>query len=204
MSSSSKRDKRKIKKRKLYIPTEEEIASERKRLKTRKEYIRIFLTTIYALIVVASVAALIATMIMPVLQVSGSSMEPTLNDDDIIVLVKTSKFKTGEMCGFYWQNKLLLKRVIGGPGDIISIDGEGNVTVNGEVIDEPYIKEKSLGICDIEFPYQVPENRYFVLGDNRDVSIDSRSSEIGSIEKEQIIGKVFFRIYPFKKMKFLK
>ncbi|SEP75612.1 signal peptidase I [Lachnospiraceae bacterium RM5] len=204
MSSSSKRDKEKNKKRKLYIPTEEEIASERKRLKTRKEYIRIFLTTIYALIVVASVAALIATMIMPVLQVSGSSMEPTLNDDDIIVLVKTSKFKTGEMCGFYWQNKLLLKRVIGGPGDIISIDGEGNVTVNGEVIDEPYIKEKSLGICDIEFPYQVPENRYFVLGDNRDVSIDSRSSEIGSIEKEQIIGKVFFRIYPFKKMKFLK
>ncbi len=204
MSSSSKRDKRKIKKRKLYIPTEEEIASERKRLKTRKEYIRIFLTTIYALIVVASVAALIATMIMPVLQVSGSSMEPTLNDDDIIVLVKTSKFKTGEICGFYWQNKLLLKRVIGGPGDIISIDGEGNVTVNGEVIDEPYIKEKSLGICDIEFPYQVPENRYFVLGDNRDVSIDSRSSEIGSIEKEQIIGKVFFRIYPFKKIKFLK
>lgn len=204
MSSSSKRDKEKNKKRKLYIPTEEEIASERKRLKTRKEYIRIFLTTIYALIVVASVAALIATMIMPVLQVSGSSMEPTLNDDDIIVLVKTSKFKTGEMCGFYWQNKLLLKRVIGGPGDIISIDGEGNVTVNGEVIDEPYIKEKSLGICDIEFPYQVPENRYFVLGDNRDVSIDSRSSEIGSIEKEQIIGKVFFRIYPFKKIKFLK
>lgn len=190
--------------REVQIPSHEEVVNERKRLKYKKEYRRIVLNTIYALVVVAALAALIATMVMPVLQVSGTSMEPTLEDDDLIILRKTSKFKTGDLCGFYWQNKLLLKRVIGGPGDMISIDNDGNVTVNGKLLKEPYVDKKTLGECDLTFPYQVPEGRYFVMGDHREVSIDSRSSVIGCVEKEQIIGKVLFRIWPFAKIGFIR
>lgn len=186
--------------REVHIPSHEEVLNERKRLKYKKEYRRVLLSTIYALVVVAALAALIATMVMPVLQVSGTSMEPTLEDDDLIILRKTSKFKTGDLCGFYWQNKLLLKRVIGGPGDIISIDNDGNVTVNGKLLKESYVDKKALGECDLTFPYQVPEERYFVMGDHREVSIDSRSSAIGCVDKEQIVGKVLFRIWPFSKI----
>ena len=123
-------------------------------------------------------------------------MNPTLQDKDIILLVKTGDMKTGDLCGFYWQNKLLLKRVIGLPGDVITLDEDGVVTVNGQTLDEPYVDELALGECDIKFPYQVPENRYFVLGDHRATSIDSRSSVIGSVEKSQIVGKVFLRVWP--------
>ena len=130
----------------------------------------------------------------------GSSMEPTLADEDIILLAKTNSFQTGELCGFYWQNKLLLKRIIGTPGDIIDIKEDGTVFVNGEEIEEPYVSEKALGECDLTFPYQVPENRYFVMGDHRTVSIDSRSSVIGCVEKEQIIGKVIMRIWPLSEL----
>lgn len=184
----------------VYIPTKEEVAGERDRLKHKKEYNRVLRSTIYALLVVAAVAVLIATQFLPVLQVSGSSMEPTLADEDIIVLAKTNSFKTGELCGFYWQNKLLLKRIIGTPGDIIDIKEDGTVFVNGEEIEEPYVSEKALGECDLTFPYQMPENRYFVMGDHRTVSIDSRSSVIGCVEKEQIIGKVIMRIWPLSKL----
>ena len=184
----------------VHIPSHEEVVNERKRLKHKREYRRVVVSTVYALIVVAALAALLATMILPVLQVSGTSMEPTLEDDDIIVLMKTSHFKTGDLCGFYWQNKLLLKRVIGGPGDMIVIDENGNVSVNGVWIQEPYVEQKALGECDLTFPYQVPEDRYFVLGDHREISVDSRSSVIGCIDKEQIVGKVIFRIWPFSKI----
>ncbi len=188
------------KNRELVLPTEEEVLSERKRLKRRRRFIATLRTTVYALIVVAAAAVLLATLFLPVLQVSGSSMEPTLSDDDIILLVKTDNLKTGDLIGFYYQNKLLLKRVIGVAGDIIDIDEEGNVTVNGELLDEPYVTNKSLGECDIELPYQVPESRVFVMGDNRATSIDSRSSAIGCIEHDQIVGKVLIRIYPFNKI----
>lgn len=182
------------------IPTKEEVAGERERLKHKKEYNRVLRSTIYALLVVAAIAVLIATQFLPVLQVSGSSMEPTLADEDIIILAKTNSFQTGELCGFYWQNKLLLKRIIGTPGDIIDIKEDGTVFVNGEEIEEPYVSEKALGECDLTFPYQVPENRYFVMGDHRTVSIDSRSSVIGCVEKEQIIGKVIMRIWPLSEL----
>ena len=166
------------------IPSTEEVKAERDRLAYRSRYGRVLRSTIYALVVVAAVAVLLATLFLPVLQVSGDSMNPTLEDRDILLLVKSDSMKTGDLCGFYWQNKLLLKRVIGQPGDVISMDEDGHVTVNGTVLDEPYVDELALGECDIRFPYQVPENRYFVLGDHRSVSIDSRSSVIGCVEKK--------------------
>ena len=186
------------------IPTTAEVEAERERLAYRSRYTRVLRSTIYALLVVAAVAVLLATLFLPVLQVSGDSMNPTLQDRDIIVLVKTDQMKTGDLCGFYWQNKLLLKRVIGLPGDIIALDEDGVVTVNGEVLDEPYVDELALGECDIKFPYQVPENRYFVLGDHRATSIDSRSSVIGCVEKSQIVGKVFLRVWPLSSFSLIR
>ena len=161
------------------IPSTEEVKAERDRLAYRSRYGRVLRSTIYALVVVAAVAVLLATLFLPVLQVSGDSMNPTLED---------------------WQNKLRLKRVIGQPGDVISMDEDGHVTVNGTVLDEPYVDELALGECDIRFPYQVPENRYFVLGDHRSVSIDSRSSVIGCVEKSQVVGRVFLRIWPLNRL----
>lgn len=158
------------------IPSTEEVKAERDRLAYRSRYGRVLRSTIYALVVVAAVAVLLATLFLPVLQVSGDSMNPTLEDKDILLLVKSDSMKTGDLCGFYWQNKLLLKRVIGQPGDVISMDEDGHVTVNGTVLDEPYVDELALGECDIRFPYQVPENRYFVLGDHRTVCCPAGSS----------------------------
>ena len=178
------------------IPTTEEVAAERERLAYQSRYKQVLRSTVYTLVVVAAIAALLATLFLPVLQVSGDSMNPTLQDKDVLVLVKTDRLKTGDLCGFYWQNKLLLKRIIALPGDVVALDEDGVVTVNGETLDEPYVDELALGECDIKFPYQVPENRYFVLGDHRATSIDSRSSVIGCVEKSQILGKVFLRVWP--------
>lgn len=189
--------------RTVEIPSAEAVAKERERLQYKKKYNRTLRSTIYALLVVAALAVLVATIFLPVLQVSGTSMEPTLDDGDIILLLKSERFTTGDICGLYWQNKLLLKRVIGGPGDIIDIDAAGNVTVNGQELDEPYLTDKALGECDITLPYQVSENRYFVMGDHRSTSVDSRSSVIGCIEKEQIVGRAFLRVYPFDRISLL-
>lgn len=174
------------------------IESELKRERNRIRYRRILKSTVYALIIVAAVAALIATLILPVLQISGTSMEPTLTNGEIVVLLKTSKLKAGDLCGFSYSNKILIKRVIGLPGDVIVIDEEGTVYVNGAALEEPYISEKGLGECDIEFPYTVPEETYFLMGDHRATSIDSRSSVIGCVTKDQILGKLFFRVWPLK------
>ena len=182
------------------IPTTEEVKAERERLEYRSRYGRVLRSTIYALLVVAAAAVLLATLLLPVLQVSGDSMNPTLEDKDILMLVKRENMETGDLCAFYWQNKLLIKRIIGAPGDVITLDENGVVTVNGETLDEPYVDELALGECDIRFPYQVPENRYFVLGDHRAVSIDSRSSVIGCVEKSQILGRVFLRVWPLDRL----
>ncbi len=186
------------------IPSIEEVEAEKNRLAYINKYKRTLRSTIFALIVVAAIAVLAATLFLPVLQVSGTSMEPALSDGDIIVLRGNGKFETGDLVGFYYQNKLLLKRVIGGPGDVIDIDEDGNVTVNGELLDEPYVTNKALGETDRTYPYQVPDERYFVMGDNRTVSIDSRSTTIGCIEADQIVGKVILRIWPLRQLALIR
>ena len=178
------------------FPTANEISSELKYERNKIRFRRIIKSSVYALVLVAAIAVLIATQVLPVLQISGTSMEPTLNNGEIVVLFKTTKLERGDLCGFSYSNKILIKRVIGLPGDYIAIDEEGNVFVNNKKIDEPYITEKGLGECDIEFPYQVPENEFFLMGDHRSTSIDSRSTVIGCIPQDQIIGKIFLKVWP--------
>ena len=184
------------------LPSKDQVETERKRYRRQKAYGKALRGTIYVLTIVAAVAVLVATLILPVLQIEGTSMEPTLTNGDIVLLTKTTKFDRGDLCGFTWNNKLLIKRVIGVPGDWIEIASDGTVYVNGEALDEPYVQNQALGECDLEFPYQVPPEQYFVLGDMRESSIDSRNTLIGCVAKDQIVGKVFFRIWPFAAMEF--
>ena len=184
----------------LHIPSSEAVESELKREKYKIKYRTVLKSTVYTLIVVAAVAVLIATLVLPVLQISGESMEPSLSNGEIVVLFKTKKFERGDLCAFYYSNKILIKRVIGLPGDQIVIDEEGTVYVNSEPLDEPYITQKALGECDIEFPYEVPEQQLFVLGDKRESSIDSRSTVIGCIARDDILGRIFLKVWPLKKI----
>lgn len=173
----------------------QQVKKEKDKIARRKKYFRMLRNTFAVLIVVAAIAVLISTLFMPVIQVSGDSMEPTLKDGDILLLVKTKNFDCGDLCCVSWHNKMLLKRVIGLPGDKIDIDSDGNVSVNGKLLDEPYAQDKSLGECDVQFPLTVPENSLFILGDKRASSIDSRSSAIGCVDKEQVIGRVLFTLW---------
>ena len=179
------------------IPTTAQFEAELKRLRYRHNFIKSLWSTVSSLIVVAAIAIIISTMILPVLKVTGTSMNPTLNNDEVLLCNKLSDPKRGDIIAFYYNNKVLIKRVIGLPGDVIDISEDGTVYVNGEVLDEPYVNELAFGECDIALPYQTPESRYFVCGDNRSISIDSRSTSIGCIAEENIIGIVFLRIYPF-------
>ena len=184
------------------LPTIDQIETERKRYRWKKAYFKALRGTISVLTYIAAVAALIATLVLPVLQIEGTSMEPTLHNGAIVLLMKTTRFERGDLCGFTWNNKLLIKRVIGVPGDWIEIDTDGTVYLNGEKLDEPYVEQKAFGECDLEFPFQVPAEQYFVIGDMRESSIDSRNTLIGCIPKDQIVGKVFFRVWPFKSIQF--
>lgn len=188
--------------REVPLPTKSQVETEQKRYRRKKAYNKALRGTIYVLTIVAAVSVLIATLILPVLQIEGTSMEPTLSNGDIVLLTKTTRFDRGDLCGFTWNNKLLIKRVIGLPGDWIEIDTDGTIYLNGEQLEEPYVEHKALGECDLEFPFQVPQEQYFVVGDMRESSIDSRNSLIGCITKDQIVGKVFFRIWPFKSIEF--
>ena len=189
--------------KKVSVPSLTEIQSERKRIRKGTYYRQALRGTVSVLLVVAAVAVLITTLFLPILQISGDSMSPTLEHDDIVVLLKTKKFERGDLIGFYYQGKILLKRVIAVPEDEVAIDADGNVYVNGELLEEPYVTDKVLGDCDLEFPYKVPGTSYFVLGDRRSNSVDSRNSVVGAISRDDIIGKVFIRVWPIPKFGFV-
>lgn len=184
-------------KKRFKIPPVEAIAAELKRERYRNRYVSALKSTIYTLITVAAIAVLIATLWLPVLQVSGNSMAPTLKENSIVLSIKGSAFEQGDLISFYYNNKILVKRVIAGPSDWVNIDADGTVFVNGTALQEPYLSEKALGECDIEMPYQVPPERYFVMGDHRATSVDSRKSQIGCVAEEQIVGKIVYCVWPF-------
>jgi signal peptidase I len=181
-------------------PTTAQFEAELKRERYKSRYKQVFRSTIYLLLVAAAIAILVVTLWMPVIEIYGKSMTPTLNNGEIVVLVKTSNYKTGDVIAFYYNNKILVKRVIAQAGDWVDITDEGDVIVNGKKIDEPYVSEKALGECDIKLPYQVPDERVFVLGDHRSVSVDSRSSQIGCVAEEQVVGRITFRVWPLKNL----
>lgn len=178
------------------MPEISQLETELKRVQYRRRYITVFRSTVFTLITVAAIAVLVATLWMPVLQIYGSSMTPTLSDGNIVISVKSGDFQTGDVIAFYYNNKILIKRIIAKSGDWVNIDEDGTVYVNDKPLDEPYISEKALGECDIEMPYQVPESRLFVMGDHRSVSVDSRSTLVGCVAEEQVVGKIVFRVWP--------
>ena len=185
----------------LTMPSSQQIEEELNRARYRKRYRNVLRSTIYTLITVAAIAVLVATLLLPVLQIYGSSMSPTLTDKDIVVSVKQTEFKTGDVVAFYYNNKILVKRVIALSGEWVDITPEGDVYVGKtktdmQLLDEPYLTEKALGDCNIEFPYQVPESRIFVMGDHRSVSVDSRNTAVGCVAEEQLVGKLVFRVWP--------
>lgn len=182
------------------MPATEQLEEELKREKYKHRYRSVLRSTVYTLVIVAAVAVLTATLWLPVLQIYGSSMTPTLQDGEIIFTVKTSKFEPGDVIAFYYNNKILVKRVICGPADWVNIDGDGTVYVNGTELDEPYLTEKALGDCNIQLPYQVPDGKVFVMGDHRSTSVDSRNTAVGCVAQEQIVGKIIFRIWPLNRL----
>lgn len=184
-------------------PSSQQLRDELKRVRERERYISLLKSTIGSLLVVAAVVVLVAMVWMPVLQIYGASMSPTLSEGDIVVSIKGSDFENGDLVAFYYGNKVLVKRCIAGPGDWVDIDQEGDVSVNGVLLNEPYITDKVFGDCNIELPYQVPEARYFMMGDHRSTSVDSRNSVIGCISEEQMIGKLFVRVWPLSNIEIL-
>lgn len=178
-------------------PTTEQLEQELYREKYKNRYLKILRSTFYALIVVAALSVLVATILLPVFQIYGTSMKPTLTEGDIVFSIKAKQFKRGDIVAFYYNNRILVKRVIALPGETVTIYSNGDVYVSGVYLEEPYIKAKNAGETDIEYPYTVPENSYFVLGDHRNTSIDSRNSAIGCIDGEEIVGKILFTVWPF-------
>lgn len=185
------------------LPTAEQLELELKREQYRHRYSGVLRSTVYTLIVVAALSVLVATLFLPVLQIYGTSMTPTVSAGDIVVSVKGSDYQQGDLISFYYQNSVLVKRVIATEGDWVDIDKEGNVYVNGALLDEPYLEEYAYGTVTIDLPYQVGEDRVFVMGDHRSTSIDSRTEEIGCVAEEYIIGKIVFRIWPLSGFGFI-
>lgn len=189
-----------MKKRKLENPGLDSLKAELKRVRYRQRYHSAIRSTIYTLLTVAAIAVLVATLLLPVLRIYGSSMTPSLYEGDIVVSVKEMSFDRGDIISFYYNNKILVKRVIAFEGEWVNIDEDGNVYVNGALLDEPYVKEKAFGECDITLPYQVPDGRVFVMGDHRATSVDSRSSTVGCVFEEQVVGRILYRVWPLSQM----
>ena len=189
--------------RQLEIPSVELLEGELKRTQYNRRYRRTLRTTIFSLLIVAAVAVIIAVLLLPVLQISGSSMENTLMDGDLVISLNNGKYKTGDVIGFYYNNVVLIKRVIAISGDLVDIAEDGTVTVNGVALDEPYVTEKALGECNINLPYQVPQGKCFVLGDNRDESVDSRNTAVGCVSDDVVLGRLLARIWPLKSITIL-
>ena len=189
------------------LPDLDVLEAELAREKYKKRYTNVLKNTVFSLVVIAAAAALAdaleaegrtGTLLFPVLQISGTSMTPSLYDEDVVMALNSKSYKTGDVVAFYFNNNILVKRVIAGPGDWVDIDEAGNVSVNGEMLDEPYVSEKSLGNCNITLPYQVPDGRCFVMGDHRDTSVDSRNTAVGCVSDDMIIGRILVRIWPLK------
>lgn len=194
MSEDRKADNR------IELPSTEAIQAAYDKVLYRDRLKRSIVSTTNILIVVAALAILVAMLFLPVLRIYGQSMNETLESGDLVVSVKGSGFETGDIVAFYYNNNILVKRVIATSGQWVDVDLDGNVYVNQQLIDEPYITEKSYGDTNIDFPYQVPEERIFVMGDNREVSVDSRNTSIGCVTEEQIVGKIVFRVWPLDRI----
>ena len=188
----------------MKLPSSSDVEQELKREQYKVRYRRTLRSTVFALVTAAAAAVLVATLWLPVLQIFGSSMTPTLTEGQIVVSVKVNELEPGDIVAFYYGNKVLVKRYIAGPGTWVDIQEDGTVLLNGQVLDEPYLTQKHFGICDLEFPYQVPEGTYFLMGDERETSVDSRHSSVGCISTDQIVGKITYRVWPFDVIGFVK
>ena len=178
--------------------TSAEIEQELKRERYKHRYRRTLRSTLFALITAAAAAVLVATLWLPVLQIFGASMTPTLEEGQIVVSVKAKNLESGDIVAFYYGNKVLIKRYIAGAGSWVDIQQDGTILVDGEVLEEPYLTEKAFGICDLELPYQIPEGTYFLVGDQRTTSVDSRHSTVGCIAEDDIVGKIVYRVWPLE------
>ncbi len=180
------------------MPNERALVRELRRIKYLNTFLETLRSTIFSLIVVAAVAVIVATLVLPVLQITGTSMTETLNDGDVVLALRGSRYSTGDVVAFYYNNNILIKRVIARTGQWVDIDEDGTVYVDNVRLDEPYVSEKALGECDITLPYQVPDGRVFVMGDHRSTSLDSRSTSLGCISEDMVVGRLLVRVWPLQ------
>jgi len=194
----------KMKRNVLIVPSTQILEEALDKEKRKFSYKKIIKNMVYALIIVIAFSVLCSTLVFHVLKIYGNSMKPSLNEGELVLCLNKNKFKMGDIIAFYYNNKILIKRVIATSSDWVNIDEKGKVYVNDELLEEEYVDEKVLGESDIKYPYQVPDNSYFILGDKRDTSIDSRNSKLGTITKDEIIGKVVLRLWPLKRFGLIK